>query len=353
MTLHSSTNKLGKFVLISLLGFGISMVLSDIHAPFTTNAYVQKNVVSVTTQIDGNVSEIYVKNGQYIEKGEPVFAIDKRELVEDKDIAYANMVIIQQHLANLEVEIEQANKKIEKQTEIVDNKRKHYLRYKTLLKKRAIGREQYDDAHLDYLDSVRELEQNKLELNAKEIKLGADGENGGLLLAEALLDRSDRKIAKAMTYAPVSGWLTNLQLDVGEAISSKGAQMAITSDADTNVVANFNEKALGSLENSTVSIVFDAIPGKVFSGRVISKDSAVQFSQHTDNDLGKEAYVQRDERWIRKSQQVRTTIEVKGIPKELISGSKATVMIKPEGYGFWSGFSAVIMKFISLFRYIY
>ncbi len=353
MNLQHLTRKIGKLVLISLLLFAASMVLSDIYAPFTTNAYLQKHIVSITTEIEGNVRNIFVNNGDYVEAGEPLFEIDKHDLVEDRGIAYANMVIIQQHLSNLEIEISQIEEKIKQHNEVVSNKKQHYLRYKTLRQKKTISQEQYDDAHLAYLDAKEELEQSQLDLEAKKIQFGQDGENGGLMLAKALLNRADRKIEKAITFAPVSGWVTNMQLNIGETINNKSPQVAITSQDHTSLVANFNEKALGKIDDAKVLIVFDAIPGKVFTGKVRSKDSAVQFSEHADSDIGKEAYVHRDERWIRKSQQVRSVIEVDGVPTQLISGSKATAMIKPDGYGFWSAFSTLVMKIISCFHYIY
>ena len=353
MNLQHITNKVGKSVFVALVLFGVSMVFSDINAPFTTNAYLKKDIISVTTGAEGNVSEIFVKNGDYIKKGDPIFAIDEHDLVENKDIAYANMVVIQQHLTRLKIEIKQATQQVDQQQEIVDNTRTHYQRFKALLTKGTISQEMFDDAHLAYLDAEKELKKDKLELESKTIQLAEEGENGGLMLAQALVNRADRKISKAITFASVSGWVTNLQLNVGEFINNRNPQVAITLDHNANLVANFNEKALGRLEGATVMVVFDALPGEIFTGTIKSKDSAVQVNQRNDNDLGKEAFVQRDERWIRKSQQVRTIIEVEDLPTELISGSKATTMIKPEGSGFWSLFSVTVMKFVSLFRYIY
>ncbi|MFA0438997.1 hypothetical protein BCU70_09895 [Vibrio sp. 10N.286.49.C2] len=353
MNLRNATNTIGKTTLAILFMFGASMVLSDIHAPFTTNAYLQKEVVSVTAEVAGIVDNVYIKNGHFVKKGEPIFSIDKQELVENKDIALANMIIIKQHLDNLEVEIAIAKTQIKKQKEEVDNNKKHYERYKTLYRNRTISQEKYDDSRMAYLDSQRELEAKELELTSKEIKLGVGDKNGTLMLAEALLEKSDRKIAKSVTYAPVDGWVTNLQLDIGESIDTKAPQVAMTIGTNTDLVANFNEKALPLLSNAPVLVVFDALPGKVFSGQIESRDSAVQIAQSSSNNIGYEALVQRDNRWIRQSQQVRTTIRIDNVPDTLVSGSKSTVMIQPEDSPFWSAFTSCVMHFISIFRYIY
>ncbi|EDP60739.1 efflux RND transporter periplasmic adaptor subunit [Vibrio sp. AND4] len=353
MNLQHCTRKVGMTVFIILLLLGASMVLSDLYAPFTTNAYLQKYVVSITTEVKGNVERIFVHNGDFVKEGDPLFSIDKHDIVEDRGVAYANMVIIQQHLSRLRVEISQTEEKIEQQKESLNNKKRHFLRYKTLSKKHTISTEQLDDARLEYLEARKDLQDSQLELESKQIELGKDGGNGGLLLAQALLDRSDSKIAKTTTYAPVSGLVTNMQLNVGEAINSSRPQVAITSGKHTRLIANFNEKALGKLDGANVLVVFDALPGQIFEGKVTSKDSAVQFALHADADIGKEAYIQRDDRWIRKSQQVRSVIEIDNLPAELVSGSKATAMIKPKNHGFWRTFSSTIMTFISWFHFIY
>ena len=353
MNLQNKTDKLGFFTIIALLIFGFCMVLSDIYAPFTTSAYLQKNVISVSSEVKGVVDTIFVENGQYIKKDEPVFSVDEKDLIQERDIAFANKVVIEQHLQGLRVDIGIEKTKIAHKQEVVDNTKKHYSRYVDLFNKRTISQEQLDDAKLAFLDARKALKEQVLSLKSKQAQLGEDGENGGLMLADALLNKSENKVSKAVTYAPVSGWITNLQLNVGESININAPKVAITSDDEVNIVANFNEKALPSLTDAKVLIVFDALPGEVFWGRIESIDSAVQLNQHTDNDIGREAFVHRDDRWIRKSQQVRTVIHLDEEAGFLISGSKATVMVIPDNSLLWRSFSKVLMQFISLFRYIY
>ncbi|EHJ9979887.1 HlyD family secretion protein [Vibrio parahaemolyticus] len=353
MSLQNKTSKLGLLTITVLLIFGICMVLSDIYAPFTTNAHLQKKVVSISTETKGVVNNIFIDNGQYVEKGQALFSIDKKDLVNDWEEALASKAIILQKIENLKVEISIAETKIKQKEETVENTKKHYLRYVDLFHKGTTSEEQLENAKVQYLNSQRELEEQILTLESKKIQLGNEDGNAELMLADAQLKKLSRKVSKATTYAPISGWVTNLQLNTGESIDINAPQVAITSEDDVDIIANFNEKALHCLHNARVLVVFDAIPGKVFHGRVKSTDTAVQFSQHTDSDIGHEAFVYRDDRWIRKSQQVRTVIRSEMDTAMLVSGSKATVMVEPEDNTLWSGFSYILMRLIALFRFVY
>lgn len=353
LNLSYYTNKIVAVTMITFLFSAFCMVISDIHAPFTTHSYLKRHVVSISSQVAGTIDSVRVKNGDIVNKGTPLFSVDKTELIENRDIAYANLVISEQHIANLKIEVEIAKDKVAQQNEIVANSFKHYKRYEKLMLNNSIGQEQYDNAKLEYRDELKELEQNKLDLNSKEIKLGENGENGGLMLAISILNRSDNKVKKSITFSPISGRVTNLKLDIGQTIDKGTAQIAIASNSPEELIANFNEKSLGILSRARVLVVFDAMPGQVFHGVVDSVDSAVSSATQKTDDAGKEAYIEKDDRWIRKSQQIRSTIIFEQQFDNLVSGSKATVMVIPEGTLFWKYFSTSVMQLMAMFRYIY
>jgi multidrug efflux system membrane fusion protein len=46
--------------------------------PFTNNAFVISNIRPVATSVDGTIDEIYVENGEFIKKGQPLLKINQQ-----------------------------------------------------------------------------------------------------------------------------------------------------------------------------------------------------------------------------------------------------------------------------------
>lgn len=354
MTLHHLSKPLTLALLCLLLSSAITMVLSDLYSPFTTDSYVSNNISRISSEVNGVVEHIYVDNGQLVNKGSPLFKVDTSELEAKYNTAYANLIILKQNLEKLQLDVKLITNEIQQKTELLDNKQKHYLRIKALLAQKAVNQEQYDDAYTDYVDARLEVEQLKIELNIKKAKLGNEnGENGGLMLGEALVKKAILNLEKSTVYAPFSGVVTNMQLVRGQLASPTSPQIVLTSLERVQLVANFNEKGLKRLKNADCLVVFDSIPGQVFRTKVSSVDPAVTISGFGAANLGDTADVTQGERWIRQSQYVRSTLLMPEVDQELISGSRATVMVIREDSYYWSSFSHIVMYLISWFRYIY
>lgn len=354
MTLKNHINNLTIACFVVLFVWGGCMVVSDIYAPFTTNAYVDKKAVYVATEVNGTVDHVYVKNGDYVKKGDPLFSISSDDLQTNYDTAYANLVVMQQSIEKLKLEIEIDKKTINEKTVSTRNEKLHLDRMESMRKKQAISEEEVEDARTTYNSEVNELRKSKLELKVHLQKLSnVKGENGALLLAEALLKKEKIRLEKAVTYASISGWISNLQLGVGDTASNRSTQVAIVKDNSAELIANFNEKALSNLDNAHVLIVFDAIPGEIFDGKVTSIDAGVRSQDITESGEGALANVNQGDRWVRRSQYVRSTIHFDEQNKLIVSGSRATVMVERTDSTLWLYFSHAVMKVMSWFRYIY
>lgn len=354
MNLHHLSKPLTLGAIFILLLSAITMVLSDLYSPFTTDSYVSKRVSKISPEVNGVVERVYVKNGQFVKKGSRLFSIDASELKAKYNTAYANLIILKQNLDKLRLESELIINEIQQKTEVLQNKQKHYLRMKALLTQKAVNQEQFDDAYTDYLDSKREVEQLRIELDIKQVKIGSEeGENGGLMLGEALLNKAKLNLKKATVYAPFSGVITNMQLVPGQYTSPSSPQIVLTSLEEVYLVANFNEKGLKRLGSANCLVVFDSIPGRVFKTSVSSIDPAVTVTGFGTTELGDTANVTQGDRWIRQSQYIRSTLLMPTVEQELISGSRATVMVVREDNLYWNYFTHLVMNIMSWFRYIY
>ena len=161
----------------------------------------------------------------------------------------------------------------------------------------------------------------------------------------ALLDLNNTDIR-----AKTAGTVTNLQLQAGTFVKEGSPALFLANEANAWISADFNEKGVKHLKsNSPVMIAFDAIPGKLFRGTIISRDSAIYDSSSLTSQLSN---VTNDSRWIREQQKIRTRIAVNESQPLLISGSKATVMVISDSPLLRSA-SQLWMTIVAYFRYIY
>ena len=80
-------------------------------------------------------------------------------------------------------------------------------------------------------------------------------------------------------YAQTDGTVSNLQLSPGLYATAATPLLALVSH-QTDIVADFREKSLRhTWVDTDAAVVFDAMPGKVFSARVTSSDAGILAGQ--------------------------------------------------------------------------
>ncbi len=145
--------------------------------------------------------------------------------------------------------------------------------------------------------------------------------------------------------------MSNLQISDGDFVSSDSNTLVIVDLEQQYLTANFNEKGLDQLViGSSVSIVFDSAPGHNLSRQIASLDRAIQSGV---GQTGQLTQMSNSDRWIRKSEQFPVRIKVVNPPKNLIAGSKATVMAQRGDSPFWASISSLLMHTMAVLRYVY
>ncbi|MEC8207679.1 MAG: HlyD family secretion protein, partial [Pseudomonadota bacterium] len=120
-----------------------------------------------------------------------------------------------------------------------------------------------------------------------------------------------------------------------------------------DLVADFREKSLVHVEiGSTAKVSFDALPGKVFTGKIISFEAGVSDGQLNANGLL--SATESSNRWVRDAQRQRIHIQLDEhqMLAKFPSGARATVQLLPDSsIGSW--FASMQIRFISVLHFIY
>lgn len=330
--------------------FSAFLVTSDNVSPFTTQATLHRNVATIAPEVSGVITDVMVNNGELVEKGQPLFAIDassyqlkvaqaKAELRQARESDSAKW----QQLA--------AAKQTQSQREFEYHNAKQKLARNQKLRNKGLATEQeLDDAITNTQVASSAVEAANAEVKRIEAELSTQERTAAIELAEAKLASAELDLSHTQIVAQTEGVVTNLQLQSGSYITQGTASLMLVDEAHAWISADFNEKGIDKLTNGReVLVSFDALPGKVFTGEVSSQERAIY---DTNNANGQLSSVTNDTRWIREQQKVRTRITVNELDPSMISGSRASVIVE-SGNPVMDVIGSAWIHLVAMFRYIY
>ncbi|GBK97511.1 hypothetical protein VH1709_contig00010-0049 [Vibrio harveyi] len=330
--------------------FSAFLVTSDNVSPFTTQATLHRNVATIAPEVSGVITDVMVNNGELVEKGQPLFAIDassyqlkvaqaKAELRQARESDSAKW----QQLA--------AAKQTQSQREFEYHNAKQKLTRNQKLRNKGLATEQeLDDAITNTQVASSAVEAANAEVKRIEAELSTQDRTAAIELAEAKLASAELDLSHTQIVAQTEGVVTNLQLQSGSYITQGTASLLLVDEAHAWISADFNEKGIDKLTNGReVLVSFDALPGKVFTGEVSSQERAIY---DTSNANGQLSSVTNDTRWIREQQKVRTRITVNELDPSMISGSRASVIVE-SGNPIMDVIGSAWIHLVAMFRYIY
>ncbi|MFT0213892.1 HlyD family secretion protein [Pseudomonas sp. F1_0610] len=298
MSLIKSMTK-GRSLAMVLVVVGVSSILmgakSLLISPSaqTNDAYIRADVTNLSVKISGLVSDVLVDDNQVVKKGELLAKIDARDLqlaveqaLAQLEASNAQIIDIQAKLARQQDLIAVAKAKRDAVKAELDFARQERLRYQQMATAGAGSKQKADQtaSRERILQAQVQQENATLEATANEVKVL----NAQLLQAQAKFTTAKAQVTQAslnLSYtevrAPMDGVIGKRHLRVGQWVSPGQSLIAIV-PTENYIIANFLETQLAQVAvGSDVNIEIDAIPNKVFSGKVesIAPASGVTFNQ--------------------------------------------------------------------------
>lgn len=330
--------------------FSAFLLISDNVSPFTTQAALHRTIANIAPEVSGVVSEVMVKNGQHVSKGEALFSIDpssyqlkvaqaQAELKQAREADSAKW----QQLASAKQTLKQ--RQYERQNSLHKLSRNQVLQSKGLITEQT-----FEDSRTDDHVAQSAVEAAQADVRRIEVELSNQDKSASIQLAEAKLASAQLDLERTTVVAQTRGVITNLQLQAGSYINQGALALFVVNESNTWLSADFNEKGMNKLiANQPVLIAFDAIPGQVFHGYITTQERAIR---DTDNNSAELSNVTNDTRWIREQQKIRTRIDVKDLNPNLIAGSRASVIVE-NGNPLVDAIGDAWIHIVALFRFAY
>ena len=330
------------------------LVIADVTIPMTSYATLQRPVLSIAPQVSGKVVDVAVENNQQVKKGDLLFK------VEDTDyklaVRQAELTLQQAYQNNetLKANIAEANAQLASAKVTLQENEREYQRLRKLKHQNVVSEQQVDQAQTQVQASQANLKAIEARKSAILIALGDDEENNlDVNSARNALANARVDLARTSIYAPQDGVISNMQLVPGMITQSSQALLSLVVTGKDRITADFREKSITNVSPGTTAlIVYDAFPGKVFEGELVSRDFGIAAGQNMAN--GVLATPDDSDRWVRDAQRIRIYIKQDGeMPNSLVSGSKATVMIEASEATLLRWIGHLQMRIVSWLHYVY
>ena len=168
----------------------------------------------------------------------------------------------------------------------LDNSEREYNRYKNLLEKDAVTKQQYDAIKTNYEASKARYEllvrqKKSTSLVKQEQTQRLEQTEANIKLAEAALKIAGLNLSYTVIIAPCNGKTGRKEIQEGQLIQPGQTLVDLVDDNDKWIVANYKETQTSNIqEGNEVDIEVDAIPNIIFKGYVksVSQATGASFS---------------------------------------------------------------------------
>ncbi|HPG72666.1 MAG TPA: efflux RND transporter periplasmic adaptor subunit [Bacteroidales bacterium] len=227
----------------------------------TANGKIQPvTEVKISPDVSGEIVELDVVEGQQVSKGQFLLKIkpDLYESAVDRSVAALNST--KANLASSKARLEQTQAQFN-QTEL------SFTRNRKLYDQGAISQVEYENALASYQMGLADLNAARQSVKAAEFSVAS---------AEATVKEANENLYKTSMYAPVSGTISLLNVELGERVV--GTEMMAGTELlrianlnDMEVIVDVNENDIVKIGiNDTADIEVDAYLNKKFLGVVTS-----------------------------------------------------------------------------------
>lgn len=282
-----SIKKIAKTLVASVLSAGLLAVLVVYlqyrqDFPSTDDAYVQAEVARIATQINGQLSAIYVEDNQHVTKGQVLLNIDPRPYLAALEKSNAEFRLAKQKTAANKAAVEIAQARLAKAKAEFLSREQHFKRIKKLVDKKQASLSSGDDAKadLDGTHAALQAAQSQL-VQAREVLGDETQVNAAEQQAQAMLQTAQLNLQYTHITAPADGYVTKLTVRNGSIVNAGTPLFYLIEDNSYWVEANYKESQLTYIKPGQLAdVTIDMYPNKHFKGVVqsISYGSGAAFS---------------------------------------------------------------------------
>lgn len=247
----------------------------------TDNAYVQAQMLGLSTDVSGTVAEIDVHNNEAVKRGQVMFRLRPDSFRIALDGAEAQLGTVRNQVLTLQASYKQSLAQIEQAKADLPFYETAFRRQKDLVATSVASKATFDQAEHDLTAARERLTVAQAQAQSMLAQLGNDADqpveqNPFYLQAKSLVDNARRDLNDTVVRAPFDGVVTRVDsLQVGAYLKAAQPGFMLVSDTNMWVEASPKETELTWVEpGQKATITVDTYPGVAWQGTVASINPA-------------------------------------------------------------------------------
>ena len=230
-----------------------------------------------TSELNGRIAKIFVKEGEQVHKGQLVAELENEDLQAQVTQGERELTVVKARLTELESgardeEIKQADARLKGDIARLDEARNQLQRNRDLRRQNMIPQATLDSAEAAFKAAqaaVTESTQRKLLLvkgpKPETVQLYRDQ----VQQAAAALDFYRKRLDKTLIRSPIDGTVIERYLDEGEGVTPEIPILAIADLGKIWINAEVDETDIGRVHvGDKAQVTANAYPGQIFAGSV-------------------------------------------------------------------------------------
>lgn len=285
------------------------------YSAWTRDGRVRAKVINVSTDVSGIVTEVRVRDNQWVRRGDVLYVLDPKRFEYALDQADVDV-------ARAKAQVQQAQAQLDAN------------RYETTMREARASRREALSA-----DVVSEENRSDFALQAKQSTASFDAAKAAYQVAQANVQAAIVSMHTATldkerseVRAPTDGYIVNLNLYPGDFVTAGSARMALVDSNSFWIYAYFEETKIQNVkvgERAKVRLLGGSVD---IDGHVDSLASGIV---DRDNPTGANdllANVDPIFTWVRLAQRVPVRVHLDKVPKDvfLAMGMTCTVTLVPD-----------------------
>lgn len=284
-------------LILSGLSYGIFKYVHSLSHETTDDAQIEKNMNPIIPRVMGYVTKVYIKDNDFVKKGDTLFTIDNNDYIIKLEDAKAALIAAQGNfevskadigsaLASVSVSdanVQSAGGTIETAKIRLGRATNDFERYNNLYKNHSITKQQFELALAAKQEAESQLrilqDQQKASAFQKSVIVAkskvsnkqSEVASANIKRAEAMLEAAKLNLGYTVVTAAIDGQVSKIAIQPGQLVQAGQALFYIINNQEAWVIANFKETQLNKMKmGQKVTVKVDAYPDTDFEGEITS-----------------------------------------------------------------------------------
>ncbi len=293
---------------------------------YNNDAYVDADLIRVSTTVSGSVAKVGVKDNQLVEKGTLLLQLSQRPFAINTDLAQSNLNETVAQKGLLAEQLQEAKDNIKLKKAQLNLAQREWQRFRQLGEMKVASQETFDEK----LEQYQAAQDALMKAQASDQLIKKE-----YAVTQAKIDQAKNTLAlrayeqsQSTVYAPTEGIVNHLRIYPGDTVSTGDVLFGFIDNSSWRVIANIKESNLvGIHPGKRVWVYLSSRPWHFYRGRVESIAHGVARQESAPN--AALPYVNPVTNWIRYEYRIPIRIRLIDFPSNirLHMGTNARVLI--------------------------